>query len=267
MLKDYLPADRVVLPQHDADLIQLRGAGRQIAKALTLVPSSRAACAALKQKSKHAAEAIDAVLHKKSLHHTEARWLVDNYRLILTAEKETRQLAASFLEFRSVTHAGATGPEPLPYTVAKAYLGAALESVSYDGLSAFLEGFQEIRPLDMGEIWALKPALQFVLVERIAQAPGTPGVSLSVLITSLRAVGESDWKDLFESVSVTNAVLARDPAEFFLAMDFASRDQYRNVVTWLAKRSQLSEPLVAEAAIQLAKDGSSPRETHVGYWL
>ncbi|MBC8166201.1 MAG: glycosyl transferase, partial [Bryobacteraceae bacterium] len=50
-------------------------------------------------------------------------------------------------------------------------------------------------------------------------------------------------------------------------MDFASRDQYRNVVTWLAKRSPLSEPLVAEAAIQLAKDGSSPRETHVGYWL
>jgi hypothetical protein len=267
MLDDHLSATQLTLPPQDADLLRLRSAGRQMAKSFRVVRSSRPACAALKRKSKNAAGAIHSVFKQHSLEGADGRWLIDNYRLILTAEKDTRQLAASFLEYRAVTIDASAEAEPLPYAVASAYLRAGLDFFSHDGLAAFLEGVQEICPLDMGELWALKPALQFVLIERIALATAAPDGSLAVLITSLRGVGESDWKDLFESISITNAILARDPSGHFSKMDYQSRDQYRNIVTGLAKRTELTERQVAEAAIRLAADATATRHRHVGYWL
>jgi cyclic beta-1,2-glucan synthetase len=267
MLHDYISGPQLTSPRQDADLLRLRSAGRQIAKSLTIAASSRPACAALKRKSKDAAHAIEGVFRQSTLHGIDARWLVDNYRLILTAEKETRPLAGSFREFRAGSLGAGAEPEPLPYIIAKAYLGAALDFFSQDGLAAFLEGFEQVRQIDMGELWALKPALQFILIERIALASSAPAVSLAVLITSLRAVGESDWKDLFESASVVHSILARDPSGHYSRMDYASRDQYRDIISGLSKRSSLSEPEVAEAAIRLAAAAVEPRERHVGYWL
>ena len=246
--------------------MRLHAAGRQIAKTLTIVSSSRSGCAALGRKSKEATRAIRTVFTQNSLHGTDGRWLVDNYRLILSAEKETRQLAATFREYRAAS-LDTSPAHPLPYAVAKAYLGAAMDFFSQDGLIAFLRGFQEVQQLDMGELWALKPALQFVLIERIAASTHGPAGSLAVLITSLRVIGEAEWKDLFESVSIVNTILSRDPSGFFTTMDYESRDQYRDVVTNFAKRSKLTESEVAETAVQLASEATQPRRKHVGYWL
>ena len=84
--------------------------------------------------------------------------------------------------------ASSPATEPLPYAVAKAYLGAAFDFFSQDGLAAFLTGFQEIHEMRMGDLWALKPALQSLLIERIAQATKTPAVSLA---TDLQACARS----------------------------------------------------------------------------
>jgi hypothetical protein len=92
-------ADLSALPQ-DGGLLRLRSAGRQIAKSVTIVRASRGACAALERRSKEAARAIKAIYKQNTLHGPDGRWLIDNYRLILTAQKETRQLAASFREYR-----------------------------------------------------------------------------------------------------------------------------------------------------------------------
>jgi cyclic beta-1,2-glucan synthetase len=119
----------------------------------------------------------------------------------------------------------------------------------------------------MGELWALKPALQLLLIERISASVTAPAVSLATLVTSLRNVGESEWKELFESVSVVDTILRRDPTADFARMDFASRDQYRNLIAGFAKDSEHSEPEVAETAIRLAAEAKDPRQTHVGYWL
>ena len=80
-------------------------------------------------------------------------------------------------------------------------------------------------------------------------------------------IGESEWKDLFESVSIVNTILSRDPSGFFATMDYESRDQYRDIVTNFAKRSKLTESEVAETAVQLASEATQPRRKHVGYWL
>jgi cyclic beta-1,2-glucan synthetase len=266
MLHDHLSGTRLDSPHHDSDLARLRNAGRQIAKSLAFAPSSRPACAALKRKSKAAARAIDTVFHQKELHGPDARWLVDNYRLIVTAQKETRELSSSFTAFRAARLEPAGESEPLPYAIAKGYLGAALDFFSPDGLISFLQGFQEVQTINMGELWALKPALQFVLIERIALATRESGLSLAVLVTSLRAIGESEWKDLFESANAVNAILNRDPDGSFSKMDYASRDLYRNVISNFAKRSRMTELEIAETAISLASQAET-RRRHVGYWL
>jgi cyclic beta-1,2-glucan synthetase len=267
MLHDYISGTRLISEPHDADLVRLHAAGRQIAKTLNVAHSSRSGCATLARRSKDATRAIRTVFTQNSLHGTDGRWLVDNYRLILTAEKETRQLAATFREYRAASLDGSPEVQPLPYAVAKAYLSAAVDFFSHDGIAAFLQGFQEVQQLDMGELWALKPALQFLLIERIAACTHGPAGSMAVLITSLRGVGDSEWKDLFESISIVNAILSRDPAGFFAKMDYASRDQYRDIISILAKRSDLSESEVAETAVRLASEATQERRKHVGYWL
>jgi hypothetical protein len=57
-------------------------------------------------------------------------------------------------------------------------------------------------------------------------------------------------------------------------MDYESRDSYRKTVTQMAKRSNASEPSVAQAALTLASrlhrvgdERIAERESHVGYYL
>ncbi len=90
-------------------------------------------------------------------------------------------------------------------------------------LTAFVEGFQEYRPLDNSEVWNLKPALELELIDRITE--GDAG-QWPTLLTSLRRIGETSWKELFEALSAVNRMLARDPAGAYARMDFESRDRY-----------------------------------------
>jgi cyclic beta-1,2-glucan synthetase len=250
------------VPEHDVDLQRLRAAGRQFAKGWRVRRPDRAMGRQLGRKAKQIRGSLDALLHPPPVHGPDARWLVDNYRLILTAHKETRQFLASFTDYRGTL----ADPEPVPYALANAYISAAIDFFSEEGLAAFVEGFQDLELIEMSEIWALKPALQTVLLQRILDAMlcASP---VATLITSLRHVGECAWKELFERVSVVHAILARDPAGCYSRMDYVSRDQYRNVITDVARRSDRAESEVAEDAVGLAAGAGSERQRHIGYWL
>src|SRR5205823_5735353 len=95
------------------------------------------------------------------------------------------------------------------------------------------------------------------------------------LLTGLRKIGETTWKELFESLSETHRILSRDPAGAYTRMDFESRARYRNVISELAAQSPHSESQVAEAAIALAEQAAAAaedsraavRRTHVGFYL
>ena len=54
------------------------------------------------------------------------------------------------------------------------------------------------------------------------------------LINSLRLIGTFDWSEFFESVSLVEQVLQRDPVGVYSRMDFRSRDRYRHAVEELA---------------------------------
>jgi hypothetical protein len=198
------------------------------------------------------------------------RAVLENLRLIRTAAKEVRDFDRGLRRHPGV--ADASGRiVPRAYAVSREYLDAVNECFSEATLTEFLSGYQEIAELEMGELWALRPALQFVLLERLIEGGGKS----EPRVESLRLVAEAPWKHLFEAVSLPDLVLARDPAGAYTAMDYESRDAYRNAVSALAKHSQCCETAVAAAAVELAASAAesqlgvraTERRRHVGFYL
>jgi cyclic beta-1,2-glucan synthetase len=95
--------------------------------------------------------------------------------------------------------------------------------------------------------------------------------SISNLIGSLRLVSSFDWSEFFESVSLVEHILHRDPAGVYGQMDFRSRDRYRHAVEELAEPTGEGQIRVAlksvERARRVAELTANVRETHVGYYL
>ncbi len=97
-------------------------------------------------------------------------------------------------------------------------------------------------------------------------------LSMRNCITSLRALGVTDWNEFVETLSRVEQTLRKDPADVYGKMDFASRDDYRRIVEKLARRGNKEEPEVAAECLALARDafvtrgGGTPR-AHVGYYL
>src|SRR6266852_1789753 len=110
---------------------------------------------------------------------------------------------------------------------------------------------------------------KIVLEEHHRQAAAQ--VTVGNIITSMRLLSTLDWKDFFETVSLIDPELAKDPAGVYSRMDFATRDRYRHVVERVSKGAKKSEPEIARAALRMAEEargaGADVAHTHVGYFL
>jgi cyclic beta-1,2-glucan synthetase len=95
--------------------------------------------------------------------------------------------------------------------------------------------------------------------------------AMANLIGSIRLISTFDWSEFFESVSLVEQVLQRDPAGVYGRMDFRSRDRYRHAVEELAEPTgdgQLRVALKAvERARQVAEQAPDARGAPVGYHL
>jgi cyclic beta-1,2-glucan synthetase len=91
------------------------------------------------------------------------------------------------------------------------------------------------------------------------------------LIGSLRLISTFDWSEFFETVSLVEQVLQRDPAGIYGQMDFRSRDRYRHAVEELAPSTGEAQLLIALKSIERARQSHvkapDARESHVGYHL
>ena len=73
------------------------------------------------------------------------------------------------------------------------------------------------------------------------------------LIGSLRLISTFDWSEFFESVSLVEQVLQRDPAGVYGRMDFRSRDRYRHAVEELAEPTGEAQLRVALKSVERAR--------------
>src|SRR5438067_11103793 len=99
---------------------------------------------------------------------------------------------------------------------------------------------------------------QMVHIEHHRQAAAQ--VTIGNIITSMRLLSTLDWKDFFETVSLIDPELGKDPAGVYSRMDFATRDRYRHVIERLSKGTRKSEPDVARAALRMAEEAKALRE-------
>lgn len=109
------------------------------------------------------------------------------------------------------------------------------------------------------------------------QRQATLQASVANSVNSLRLCSSLNWQDYFESVSLVEQVLQRDPAGAYGRMDFWSRDRQRQAVEELAAPTGEAQVQVAlravESARQAATDAiathpaSAVRAAHVGYHL
>ena len=111
------------------------------------------------------------------------------------------------------------------------------------------------------------------LVQAETQQQAADQVSINNTIGSLRWLTAMDWRDFVEANSAVEKVLRQDRDGLYSAMDFGTRDSYRQVVERLAKQSPLSEFDIARKAIMLAQQyckqhtGNTYPACHVGYYL
>jgi cyclic beta-1,2-glucan synthetase len=200
-----------------------------------------------------------------------AAWVLDGFRLLLSAAKDARDFACRLCAFRPVIDPSGVAL-PRVVALARAYLDASGGAFEESELVAFLDAYQETAPLDMRDLWALKPALESELIGRLA---GAEAGQWPALMTALRRLTEVYWREFLETVSHTHRALARDPARAYSRMDAATRNLYAGVIAELADRSPRPEREIAETAIALAQeacrtsDGSraAARRTHVGFYL
>lgn len=107
--------------------------------------------------------------------------------------------------------------------------------------------------------------------EHARQSSGN--VTVGNIIRSLRLIDEIDWLEWFESVSAVDRELRRAPD--YAALDDQTRNAYREQIERLARRSDLTEVEVVQAALAasegadpgrvLLSDGLPGLETGIGY--
>ena len=313
-------------------------------------------------------EAYDALaesIRKEHVISPAAEWLVDNFHIVEEQVREIREdLPQSYYSELPKLADGPFNGYPRIYALSVALIAHTDSYLDSETLRRFINSYQQVAPLSIGELWAVPISLRIALVEnlrrlatRIVSSRGereeadrladklldlaklspqeiVPHISgrlgrrkvlgrafivqlmqrmreqdpavlpavewietqlhkrdLSIhdivneehtrqaaaqvtvgnIITSMRLLSTLDWRDFFETVSLIDPELAKDPAGVFAQMDFATRDRYRKVIERISKRTKLSELDVARSVLRLAeaareKEAQGPA-THIGYYL
>ncbi|HEU4986041.1 MAG TPA: glycosyl transferase, partial [Rhizobiaceae bacterium] len=196
------------------------------------------------------------------------RWvLIENLRRLadqMTVGRATRADATALAErlllsgsHKSAleTDIAARSPEPLSEDFA-AHLAKLLRNQDPATMPAL--GWLEER-------LALQGVSVEVAVQHAQQRQGASNVTVRNVITSMRLISDIDWAELFESVSLVDERLRAGSA--FAAMDFPTRDLYRNAIEQLARGSSFSELEIAEHALRAAREASAERAGDPGYHL
>src|SRR5438874_1462040 len=291
-----------------------------------------------------------------------AEWLVDNFHIVEEQVREIREdLPRGYYRELPKLAQGPFKDYPRIYAFSIELIAHTDSHIDTETLRRFIDAYQKIKPLSIGELWAVPISLRLALVENLRRlttritasrgereeadrladrlleaAPNQSqdltsllpkwrkrpkrsfvvqliqrlrdqdpavmpvmesldkqltkdGLSLEQIvheehhrqaasqvtvgniITSMRLLSTPDWKDFFEKVSRIDPELAKDPAQVYARMDFATRDRYRHVIERISKGAKKSELEIAQAALQLAEAAKAANEdtsrTHIGYYL
>lgn len=93
---------------------------------------------------------------------------------------------------------------------------------------------------------------------------------IGISITALREIDKINWRKFFESTSMVEEILKKDPILVYEKMDFKSRDYYRHKIEKIARKYNLNEIEIATKTVNLANRKeiiNCEYKRHVGYYL
>ncbi|MCJ7557613.1 MAG: cellobiose phosphorylase, partial [Gammaproteobacteria bacterium] len=231
---------------------------------------------------KEAAGRLQAQTSKAGQLSPAAEWLLDNYYIAAQALREVDQDLPPHYE-RQLPRLQAGRPRI--YDLSAEIIRTENALLDLVRVERFVEAYQEVLPLTMGELWALPTLLRFGILDCLLAAvarltdlaeesipEGAPVVMspeqhddqlmVENSIRSLRALVVYDWKHFFETLSLVDFTLRQDPARLYAGMDFETRDRYRKAVEVIANHGQGDELAVARGALSLARAGADQLTPH-----
>jgi len=208
--------------------------------------------------------------------------LRENPRLLRAAIAAVTESPKAIASLPRVVHGG-NREEPRVAAMARLYFEALDEAFSAETFTAFVAAVQSHEPLNLDELWNIGGFLKFVLLEMLLEeapalshATKPTAARMAMYVNSLRRIGKTEWVPLIEPLIAFDAILQNDPARCFAAMDFESREFYRERIAFIARHSDSSESEVAKIALDLARSAANHpvgeyrvqrRRTHVGYYI
>jgi cyclic beta-1,2-glucan synthetase len=110
-----------------------------------------------------------------------SEWLIDNYHLV---ERQVRQISTDLPPgyYRQLPKL-VTGPfagYPRVFGLAWAFVAHTDSCFDSDILAAYINAYQEVQPLTIGELWAVSMTLQIVLIENLRRLAQQITVSRTV---------------------------------------------------------------------------------------
>lgn len=217
----------------------------------------------------------------------DVRALYENLRLIRTDIRDLDQATKSLSKLPAVK-CGSEDSTPRCLVLASALLSGCGNELTEGRFTAFLEAVQEVEPLRLAELWGMLPALKLAIFEGVVdsgdqalsafvtQGLDAPTFGIPALISSFRSIGEVDWKQVLEQLSLVHRTLLLDPSGVYPRMDYESRELYRQTIEKIAGHSDVGEIEFARRAVQKANRQNPPlsapeplreRLKHVGYYI
>ena len=100
-----------------------------------------------------------------------AEWLLDNYHLVEEQIREIREdLPASFYRMLPKLEGEPFRGYPRVFGVAWAFVAHTDSRFDPESLRRFVAAYQQVQPLNIGELWAVAITLRIVLVENLRRA-------------------------------------------------------------------------------------------------
>ena len=196
--------------------------------------------------------------------------LVENLRLLIeeTLRGQQARLDADGYLSRNQATAPGGAASPLPPDPSSAFIVQILHSSREQG-----PGLQAVRAAVDAYLTALQTTAEDAVRNEFRRQTGRNS-SVANVLTSLRLCANLDWSELFDSTSLVERELRRDPVGMYGLMDFQSRDRYRQALEELASPSTSGETQVRVAlrVVESAREAAARgvpgnRAAHVGYHL
>ena len=231
---------------------------------------------------KEAAGRLQAQTSKAGQLSSAAEWMLDNYYIAAQVLREVQQDLPPHYE-RQLPRLQ-TG-RPRIYHLSAEIIQTESALLDLGHVQRFVQAYQEVLPLTMGELWALPTMLRLGILEclmaavaRLTELTGEAITEISPIlklpkqlddqlvvensIRSLRAMAVYDWKRFFETIGLVDLTLRKDPARLYAGMDFETRDRYRKAVEEIAALEQVDELAVAKGAVSLARAAADHLPPH-----